>query len=326
MPTTDSGRATRPQSSRLVSRLLGSRPVTRVARLATHGRLPVLAYHDVPDERSFAAHLDLIQDSFTPVAGVDVARAVVSGTSLPRGAIWVTFDDAHPGVLANALPLLEARSVPATMFVCPGVIDCERPFWWQLIELALSNGQAIPLEGISWRTQSVVTRLKQVPDPVRRETVARVEEELENAGLSRVVVQTTTSALRLWLDAGLDLGNHTWDHPCLDTCSVEEQRRQITEADAWLRDLTGRRPQLFAYPNGNTAAASRRLLAEHGYAVTALFDHRVATLRSPEVSRLRIDARASVARLRAISSGAHPAAFAVARGLGLAANNTGVQQ
>ena len=295
----------------LASRLLGSAPVAPVARLVSSGRVPILAYHDVADAAIFARHLDLIQEHYRPVRGEQVATAIRDGARLPRGAIWITFDDANPGVFTNAMALLVQRAVPATLFVCPGVVDTDRPYWWQILDLALSSGRKVVHGGKAWSEHSVVTHLKGVSDDARRATVARVADELAAAGQPAATAQATSADLHRWLSAGLELGNHTWDHPCLDTCDDEQQRRQIVTADDWLRDLLGKRPQLFAYPNGNVARTSRTVLAELGYDVAALFDHRLARPHGPEVSRLRIDADAPPRRLAAIASGAHPAAYAL---------------
>lgn len=300
------------RTARLASRVLGSRAVAAVARLANSDRLPVLAYHDVPNAAIFSRHLDLIQQWYRPVSGNEVAAAVRRDARLPRHAVWLSFDDANPGVFANALPQLADRKVPATLFACPGVVDTDRPYWWQSIELALTAGRGVVLRGKTWSDPSVITLLKTVPDAMRRTTVARVMDDLAASGLPPRADQATSDDLRRWLAAGLDIGNHTWDHPCLDTCDADQQREQIVTAHDWLRGLLGEPPRLFAYPNGNTAEPSRRVLADLGYNVATLFDHRLSRLRGREVSRLRIDADASERRLAAIVSGAHPAVYAVA--------------
>jgi peptidoglycan/xylan/chitin deacetylase (PgdA/CDA1 family) len=301
------------EAAGLVTRALGSNAVTTVARLANNGRLPVLAYHDVTDPATFTAHLDFLQDNYRPVSGSEVIAATRDGARLPRRAIWITFDDARPGVFSHALPLLAERKVPATVFTCPGVVDTDQPYWWQTLELALAAERPVVFRGRAWSDVSIITQLKSVSDAERRATVARVADDLAASGRAVAVPQASSVDLRRWLEAGLDLGNHTWNHPCLDTCDPDEQRKQIVAADDYLRDVLDGQPRLFAYPNGNTAEPSRQVLRQLGYHVAALFDHRLSRLRGPEVSRLRIDADAPIRRLAAITSGAHPAAYTVAR-------------
>lgn len=306
-----------------VTEVLGSRPVVSMARLATNRRVRVLAYHDVTDPVAFCRQLDVIQEHYRPVTGAEVATAVRGRHEPPNRAVWLTFDDAHSGVLKHALPLLVRRRVPATLFVCPGVVDTQRPYWWQVLEAAVAHGRSVEFGGRTWSHRSIITHLKKVPDATRRAAVARIAAELAEAGDAVTVRQATSAELLEWLNAGLELGNHTWDHPCLDTCGEEQQRQQIIAADDWLREMAGRPVRLFAYPNGSVTVTSRRVVAERGYAVSALFDHRIARLGNPELSRLRVDSDASVRRFSAIVSGAHPAAFAVARRLRATRETTG---
>jgi len=82
--------------------------------------------------------------------------------------------------------------------------------------------------------------------------------------------------LRLWLDAGVALGNHTATHTSLHRMSLEAYEDDILAQDAPLRALLGKGgavPAYFRHPmlqNGRTPALKREssaFLAENGYAV-----------------------------------------------------------
>jgi peptidoglycan/xylan/chitin deacetylase (PgdA/CDA1 family) len=85
----------------------------------------VLYYHDLTGaQRSYFAHqLDLITEYCTPI------RADYSGPLL-AGARYcaVTFDDGYDTLLENAVPELQMRNIPATIFVIPGRLG-EFPGW-----------------------------------------------------------------------------------------------------------------------------------------------------------------------------------------------------
>ena len=254
-------------------------------------RLRILAYHGVHDPVSFSTHLQLILDRFRPV-GLDQVLRWRDGGGLPTRAVWVTFDDGRPDVVDHAMPLLVRHGIPATMFVCPGVIDTRAPFWWDGLDASLG------------------TALKRWPDEERRRFVAEQTRP--------VVEQLTSERLKSWVNAGLTVGNHTWDHPCLETCSAAEQRRQVRLAHDWLHDHVGEgATTAFAYPNGNTTAVAMDELALLGYRVGLLFDHDLATLRQDNLalSRLRIDSDASGHRAGAILSGLHSSALRMKRRL-----------
>jgi peptidoglycan/xylan/chitin deacetylase (PgdA/CDA1 family) len=270
----------------------GNPLVSRVAAGALGAQLRVLAYHEIRDVAGFRSQIEYLAERYRPVSTGDVI-AWLGGRSLPNRAVWVTFDDGDPSVVEDGLAILQTHDVPATMFVCPGVVDTVRPYWWQIVE-AVAPDRVGPL--------------KAVPDAERVAEVARWEELItERDGAAPRRAQLTSAQLGRWIDAGQDVGNHTWDHPMLDQCSAEEQRRQVRDAHGWLRDRVDPEHLVFAYPNGNVADESAALLARLGYSVDALFDHRMCPKPvDGRLSRLRVNADANEARFRSIVSGLHP--------------------
>ena len=80
--------------------------------------------------------------------------------------------------------------------------------------------------------------------------------------------------LDLWLDAGADLGNHTWSHADLNRVSVAEYEQDILKAEAALLPVVearGKKLEFFRYPmlhTGPTAETKRAIaqfLAAHHY-------------------------------------------------------------
>lgn len=296
-----------------VVRVLGSPPVASVARRLGARRLRVLAYHDVTDARAFRAQLEQLCEWFTPVSGAAVADALAGGRPLPERAVWVTFDDGRPGVVRVAKPELDRLGVPATLFVCPGAVEDGSPYWFDVVAAAASLPGGLEVGSRRWTDATLVTHLKSVPDEERREVARRAIAALERAGV-RAPRQLTVDELHDWVASDRELGNHTWDHPCLDRCTPDEQRRQLLDAHGWLTGLLGRPPTLFAYPNGDWTPDAEAVLAGAGYAVAALFDHHVVGRRPAplRLSRLRVDASVPPVRFRAIVTGAHSAVFGAA--------------
>lgn len=82
--------------------------------------------------------------------------------------------------------------------------------------------------------------------------------------------------LRSWLDAGMQLGNHTASHPDLNRVSSSALEADIVAGEATLRPLlaqTGRRLAYFRFPFNHTGDTRekhdevQRFLHERGYAV-----------------------------------------------------------
>jgi len=91
----------------------------------------ILVYHHVSDDtprstsvtpETFEQHLDYLQ-GYDVVSLETVVRAVEGGGALPADAVAITFDDAYESVYTEALPRLEERGWPFTVFVSTDYID-----------------------------------------------------------------------------------------------------------------------------------------------------------------------------------------------------------
>ena len=116
--------------------------------------------------------------------------------------------------------------------------------------------------------------------------------------------------LMRWLESGMELGNHTWDHPCLDQCDDASQRRQVAAAHEWLANFTGALvPSCSPIRMATGPLQQRRPSSTSTTSSAFLFDHRIERRDAHPLrrSRLRLDSDADLSRVRAIASGAHSA-------------------
>lgn len=63
-------------------------------------------------------------------------------------------------------------------------------------------------------------------------------------------VKQRPEIVRAIVEAGHEIGNHTWDHPLLIKCSGAETRRQLSETQKAIQDACGVIPTLFRPPFG----------------------------------------------------------------------------
>lgn len=290
----------------MLDRLLGLPILTRLGMRLARPRLRVLAMHGVADVEAFDRQLSEITRWATPVRLAQILDWLAGGPPLPPDAVWVTFDDGERSTAVDAAPVLARHGIGATLFVCPAFVEGQAIPWWKIVEAAIDAGEPIVVGDRTYWDRRAVTELKRVPDPVRRTVVdsLKVDDHLLESP------RTTLEDLAHWREMGGDIGNHSWDHPCLDQCDEAEQLRQIDRAGAWLdgHGLWDRRA--FAYPNGDRTPEAERHLRRSSYEAVVLFDHRLVR-RAPEpwsISRLRLDAGAPPERTRAILSGLHSGA------------------
>jgi peptidoglycan/xylan/chitin deacetylase (PgdA/CDA1 family) len=86
----------------------------------------VLYYHSVPDEqrRAFADQMNVLARLTVPISVEGIPQLLSGGRYS-----GVTFDDGFEDVVNNAIPELEKRSIPATVFVTTGYLG-GAAHWW----------------------------------------------------------------------------------------------------------------------------------------------------------------------------------------------------
>ncbi|WP_405242876.1 polysaccharide deacetylase family protein [Lentisalinibacter salinarum] len=118
---------------------------------ASQAHAVILLYHhvsgDTPPSTSvtpatFEDHLDYLAD-YTVVPLEAIVSAIEDGVALPPDAVAITFDDAYESVYTEALPRLERRGWPFTVFASTDYIDDDYGgylSWDQLREIERRGG------------------------------------------------------------------------------------------------------------------------------------------------------------------------------------------
>jgi peptidoglycan/xylan/chitin deacetylase (PgdA/CDA1 family) len=205
------------------------------------------------------------------VAGKYEAVDFIQAIDAPAGKLRVmfTFDDGWKDNFTNALPVMRAHGIPATAFVCPGLTGRALPFWPELIASLL--GSASPAASRA-EIESVIETLKTYSTERRQQFIAGLYSlQVPADGRNAYDGDRTVSwdDIREMDAAGVTFGCHTHTHQILTTVPAQTARQEVRESKRALEGVLYRHCDLFAYPNGNASAATRRILAEEGF--TAAF-------------------------------------------------------
>ncbi|HEV2146881.1 MAG TPA: polysaccharide deacetylase family protein [Longimicrobiaceae bacterium] len=156
--------------------------------------------------------------------------------------------DAQPATADASSP---DRSVAVTFDDLPGAIAGGPPVLRSVTDRLLGHIQTAGVPAIGF---------------VNEEKLARPGEEAER-----------TALLERWLEAGMELGNHTYSHPSLYHTPLAEYQSDVLRGERVTRGLLAERgmrpPRYFRHPFLNTGPdletkeAFERFLAEHGYIV-----------------------------------------------------------
>jgi len=195
----------------------------------------------------FGRFLDHFQKhSYTFISPRDISRGLQ-----PAGKyVLVSFDDGYYSN-SKALPLLEAFRVPAVLFVSTDHVMQGKAFWWDVVERK-ARISGTPRKQV----QQLVERLKRLKT---KEAEALVQAQFGADALrpvNDVDRPLTPSELRELANHPLiSLGNHTTDHAILTNYSPTEVRTQIQGAQDAILAMTGKLPEMIAYPNGDETPA-----------------------------------------------------------------------
>jgi peptidoglycan/xylan/chitin deacetylase (PgdA/CDA1 family) len=217
-----------------------------------------LHFHRTPSAAWFRQALETVNRLYRFVT-VDDVRGFFSGGGRFDGACQVTFDDGDRTFVDVALPVLEAMSVPATLFVAPEVLASGRPYWFQELRFVRQHvgdddirrqiAMQMGWEDAQLAPYPVVAIFKTMPLAAMRQVIDALEARcgLPPAPPTNISLQ---EAIALDRHPLVTIGAHSLTHPVLANESAAESGRQIAGSVQQLAALLGRPVRDFAYPNG----------------------------------------------------------------------------
>jgi peptidoglycan/xylan/chitin deacetylase (PgdA/CDA1 family) len=248
----------------------------------------VLSYHRIGDRRqsdlhrglfsadagAFERQLRILKSNFRIIMPDQLEDSVRAGRDR---SMMITFDDGYRDLHANALPVLEATGVKATMFLCSGLIDGTAAAWWDEIAWMIRHRTAEVLPAGSWGEamtlheaglEPAIDALTRVYWTLRPEAGSAFLDEL--AGATGSGRRPVTGLREDWITwemarelraAGHQIGAHTLTHPILARLSPDEQQAEIAGSVERIASEVGERPRWLAYPVGTHGTFDERTKA-----------------------------------------------------------------
>jgi peptidoglycan/xylan/chitin deacetylase (PgdA/CDA1 family) len=253
--------------------------------LVQRNRVTILLYHDIEPE-AFEKNLEFLSAHYNIIALGDYIKACREKNSrkLPPKSLILTFDDGHIGnyALKN---LLERYRVPVTIFLCAGIINTNRHFWFTF------KHPEVPKSA-----------LKRLPN---REKLNR----LQKAGFGPETEFEKPQAMNreqiMALKPLVDFQAHTIFHPCLPQCDDAEAREEIITAKTMLENEYHLDINAIAYPNGDYSERDIALSMEAGYdcGITVDFGYNTVHTDPFRLKRLSVNDTGSPDELAVKASG-----------------------
>lgn len=161
----------------------------------------------------------------------------------------LTFDDGYYNNL-RALPVLEEFGVPAVFFISTDHVKYGKAFWWDVLYResrkrgrTAEEASRMLVEYKQLKTSQIESEISAQFGKSAMRTVSDLDRPFTAGELKKFAVHPFVF-----------LGNHTRDHAILTNYSSTDIREQISSCQEALREITGKTPEVIAYPNGNCSS------------------------------------------------------------------------
>lgn len=188
-------------------------------------------------------------------------EAFAGGEPAPD-ALALTFDDGLRNNVTVAYPILKALDLPATFFVCPGLIEAGAWLWNHEARQRLRR-----LGRAAREVEATVEWMKTLELAARQEAERRLRDM--TAGFVPSAAEREAFDVASWDElAALDpalvtVGSHTLSHPILTKLAPAEAQAEICDSRALIEQRLGRPAEFFCYPNGDVGPVARESARRH---------------------------------------------------------------
>jgi len=220
-------------------------------------------YHGIQgrDAPSLTTQLRYLRRHFPIVPLGHIVDALGEGRPL-KNEIVLTFDDGLQNNATVAYPILKSLGIPATFFVCPGLVGTGRWLWTHEARCRLQSLSSDSLLTLAHQLSSpeptrggIVEWMKTLPLDDRHAAEEKIRQATPHFQPS--VMEREACDLMDWdalrsLDPDLiTIGSHTLTHPILPTLDEAAIHFEMAESRRQLEQKLNRPVNYFCYPNGS---------------------------------------------------------------------------
>lgn len=213
-------------------------------------------------ERTFRELVAHVVRSYEPV-DLQTSQSGIFHRKLP---VAFTFDDGWIDTYTVAYPIAYQNQIPLIVFVCPGLLDQDTPFWPERV-LALTRAANPAIDASE--AEELIENLKRVSLERRQQYLTDLgktsQKNVQTVGSMGPDRTASSVAIREMAAQGVCIGSHTQTHQIMTTLSTDAARCELRESKAAIEFAFSKPCDTFAYPNGDCSSETRKLLVEAGY-------------------------------------------------------------
>jgi len=302
-----------------VAAFCGAVGLTGLARRRHHG-LRVLMYHGVIAKRvgpaafgslflstdDFARQMRHLKRHYDVVDLQDTARRIASRAPVPARAVAITFDDGYRNNITEALPVLAALQLPATVFVTTDLAGGDRLLWFDALRIVAAERETAASER-HWA--DTFAAIRALPPDAQARSIDALGEQSARGGWARRHPEFALAGWNEWRDAvsrtRLRIGSHTTTHGDLRSMTEQERDDDLRRAKQRIEAELARECAAIAYPYGAWNEDVARSARTAGYSAGVTTDEGLNGLGSDALAlrRTMIGDKGDVALFTARVSG-----------------------
>jgi peptidoglycan/xylan/chitin deacetylase (PgdA/CDA1 family) len=256
---------------------------------------------------TFARHLTWLTEEYSVLPLHEIVARHGSGAPLPARACAITFDDGWRDNLEHALPALELRGLPATIFVVTERVGSQGAFWpdevcRRMASLPLDRqrelARGLGADGVGDPVASLLDHLKRVSESARPGLLETLRSQTEAPADGGRELLDWDDLARL-ARAGIDIESHGATHAILTGLPEDAVERELRSAREDLLARGHGRHELLAYPSGGHDARVRAIAGRVGYRHAFTTEPGLLSAGSEPLALPRIGLHDDISRSRA---------------------------
>jgi peptidoglycan/xylan/chitin deacetylase (PgdA/CDA1 family) len=207
-------------------------------------RLTIVLFHDISPKNA-EIMFGYLKKNYSVISLQDFLDNYYAKIwNFPKKPLIITFDDGNAGNYA-LLPVIKKLKIPITIFLCAGIINTKRHFWFNFRHPDHSFEDMKKMS--NFNRLSLLKEAGFTPETEYDDVQALTKNEIEE------------------MTPCIDFQSHTLFHPFLPKCAPEEAEKEIYGSKTLLENEFGLTINAFSYPNGYYSQRDIELCKKAGY-------------------------------------------------------------